>query len=75
MCRVVRIVRKIAASGTAVIMVYHTPHAAKNPRGRSLLNGEMDPSSSIIRGEMKLNRNGPLLNLAFTTEPEECGTD
>jgi len=83
MGRVVRIARKIAATGTAVIMVHHTPHAAKNPRGHSVLNGdvdmslllEMDEGSGVIRGEMKKNRNGPLLNLAFTIGVKELGTD
>ena len=83
MGRVVRIARKIAATGTAVIMVHHTPHAAKNPRGHSVLNGdvdmalllEMDEGAGVIRGEMKKNRNGPLLNFAFTIGVKELGAD
>ncbi|MDG1372741.1 MAG: AAA family ATPase [Paracoccaceae bacterium] len=83
MGRVVRIARKIAATGTAVIMVHHTPHAAKNPRGHSVLNGdvdmalllEMDEGAGVIRGEMKKNRNGPLLNVAFTIGVKELGAD
>ncbi len=70
-------VRRLAATGGAVILIHHDTKAATGtPRGHSTLNGALNMAlqltkgeDGIIRGKLSKNRNGPCdLVIAFSTD-------
>lgn len=85
MGRVVAAARSLTKWGAAVILIHHdTKDGAQGlPRGHSLLNGALDMSlrlvrgdDHIIRGQLTKNRNGPCdLDLAFRIEVDVIGQD
>lgn len=83
---IVRAGRALAAQGAAVVLIHHPPKSGDTPRGSGVLNGALDVSILIERGEdgvvraaggvLPKNRNGsPRLDLAFRVEVEDGGVD
>lgn len=85
MGRVVAVARALAQWGAAVLMVHHDTKDGQQglPRGHSLLNGALDVSlhlkrgdSGIVRGTLTKNRNGSCdLDIAFRIGVVELGHD
>ena len=85
MGRVVRIARKLAEHGAAVVLIHHDTKAqSPTPRGHSLLNGALDialqlfpkDEFGVVRGKLSKNRNGTCdRDFAFTIDTRELGTD
>lgn len=85
MSRVVRVGKRLAAFGAAVLFIHHsTKDANGTPRGHSVLNGALDVSmelfkaddDGIVRGRLKKNRNGPCdRNIAFSIQSHVFGFD
>ena len=85
MGRVVAVARSLTKWGAAVLLVHHdTKDGGQGlPRGHSLLNGALDASvhlrkgdDEIVKGRLTKNRNGPCDRpLAFTIRSEEIGED
>jgi hypothetical protein len=85
MGRVVAVARRLAAHGSAVVLVHHDTKAeGATPRGHSILNGALDVAlqvltrgeDGVVRTRMTKNRNGPCRgDLAFTIGIEELGID
>lgn len=84
MGKVVKVARRLASFGAAVLLVHHdTKEAGGTPRGHSVLNGALDMSiyvskteSGFIRGELKKNRNGPVDQILLCAmNVEEVGID
>lgn len=84
MGRVVAIARKLTEHGAAVLLVHHSTKAeGPSPRGHSILNGALDMSlhvqrgeGGVIRGALIKNRNGTVdRDIAFTIATEDGGTD
>lgn len=84
MGKVVAAARSLARWGAAVVLIHHDTKAGDGlPRGHSLLNGALDMSLALIKGEnglvtgrMSKNRNGPSDGaLAFTIATRRLGTD
>jgi Bifunctional DNA primase/polymerase, N-terminal/AAA domain len=83
---IVRSGRALAAGGAAVVLIHHPPKTGDTPRGSGVLNGALDVSIHIERGEggvvrvaggmLLKNRNGaPHLDMAFRVEVEDGGVD
>ncbi|SIN99083.1 AAA family ATPase [Vannielia litorea] len=85
MGRVVAVARALTKWGAAVILVHHDTKDGQQglPRGHSLLNGALDVSihlrkgeSGVVTGRLTKNRNGSCDgDLAFRIRGEEIGTD
>lgn len=85
MGRVVMAARWLTRWGAAVVLIHHDTKDGQQglPRGHSLLNGALDMSihlvrgdDGIVRGKLTKNRNGPCdLDMAFAIESTELGID
>lgn len=85
MGRVVAAARSLTKWGAAVLLVHHDTKDGQQglPRGHSLLNGALDQSihltkgqGGIVRGRLTKNRNGACdMDLAFLIDGMEIGTD
>lgn len=85
MGRVVAVARSLTKWGAAVVLIHHdTKDGAQGlPRGHSLLNGALDFSlmlkrgdDDIVRGKLTKNRNGSCdLDIAFRIATETLGED
>lgn len=85
MGRVVAVARSLTKWGAAVMLIHHDTKDGQQglPRGHSLLNGALDMSihltkgdDGIVRGKLTKNRNGPCdRDMAFTIESVELGID
>ena len=85
MGRVVAVARSLTKWGAAVVLIHHDTKDGQQglPRGHSLLNGALDVSlmlkrgdDGIVRGRLTKNRNGSCdLDIAFRIETEALGED
>lgn len=85
MGRVIAVARSLTKWGAAVVLIHHdTKDGAQGlPRGHSLLNGALDFSlmlkrgdDDIVRGKLTKNRNGSCdLDIAFRIATETLGED
>lgn len=84
MGKVVDVARTLTKNGAAVVLVHHDTKAeGATPRGHSILNGALDMTihvkrgeGGIIRGTLKKNRNGTIdRDIAFQIGIEKFGED
>lgn len=86
MGRVMALARRLTEWGAAVILIHHDTKDGQQglPRGHSLLNGALDVSihlrkgdKGVVTGKLTKNRNGSSadLDMAFRIRAAEIGTD